>query len=315
MIIITGGCGFIGSNLVKALNASGREDLIVVDEMSDGNKFSNIAEYKIEDYLDIDEFRKLVKNKKKLKNIEIIFHQGACSNTREQDGRYMMDNNYEYSKEVLQYCLKSNTPLVYASSAAVYGRNDGFIEDAACESPINVYAYSKLLFDQYVRRVAKNVSSQIVGLRYFNVYGPGEAHKGSMASVAYQLNNQMLKNSVVKLFVGSGGYSAGEQKRDFIHIDDVAAVNLWFMERPEQSGIFNVGTGVSRSFNDVATSIVNWHQKGKLEYVDFPEGLENNYQSFTQANLDRLRGAGCDHAFKTLEDGMKSYLACLNKDR
>jgi ADP-L-glycero-D-manno-heptose 6-epimerase len=315
VIIITGGCGFIGSNLVKALNASGREDLIVVDEMSDGNKFSNIAEYKIEDYLDIDEFRKLVKNKKKLKNIEIIFHQGACSNTREQDGRYMMDNNYEYSKEVLQYCLKSNTPLVYASSAAVYGRNDDFIEDAACESPINVYAYSKLLFDQYVRRVAKNVSSQIVGLRYFNVYGPGEAHKASMASVAYQLNNQMLKNSVVKLFVGSGGYSAGEQKRDFIHIDDVAAINLWFMERPEQSGIFNVGTGVSRSFNDVATSIVNWHQKGKLEYVDFPEGLENNYQSFTQANLDRLRGAGCDHAFKTLEDGMKSYLACLNKDR
>jgi ADP-L-glycero-D-manno-heptose 6-epimerase len=315
VIIITGGCGFIGSNLVKALNASGREDLIVVDEMSDGNKFSNIAEYKIEDYLDIDEFRKLVKNKKKLKNIEIIFHQGACSNTREQDGRYMMDNNYEYSKEVLQYCLKSKTPLVYASSAAVYGRNDGFTEDAACESPINVYAYSKLLFDQYVRRVAKNVSSQIVGLRYFNVYGPGEAHKASMASLAYQLNNQMLKNSVVKLFVGSGGYSAGEQKRDFIHIDDVAAINLWFMERPEQSGIFNVGTGVSRSFNDVATSIVNWHQKGKLEYVDFPEGLENNYQSFTQANLDRLRGAGCDHAFKTLEDGMKSYLACLNKDR
>lgn len=315
MIIITGGCGFIGSNLVKALNASGREDLIVVDEMSDGNKFSNIAEYKIEDYLDKDEFRKLVKNKKELKNIEIIFHQGACSNTREQDGRYMMDNNYEYSKEVLQYCLKSNTPLVYASSAAVYGRNDGFSEDAACENPINVYAYSKLLFDQYVRRVAKNVSSQVVGLRYFNVYGPGEAHKGAMTSVAYQLNNQMLKNSVVKLFVGSGGYSAGEQKRDFIHIDDVSAINLWFMESPEQSGIFNVGTGVSRSFNDVATSIVNWHQKGKLEYVDFPEGLENNYQSFTQANLDRLRGAGCEHVFKTLEDGMKSYLACLNKDR
>ena len=312
MIIITGGCGFIGSNLVKALNASGREDLIVVDDMSDGSKFNNIANYTIEDYLDINDFRKLLKKKNKFKNLELIFHQGACSDTREQDGRYMMDNNYEYSKQILQYSLNANTPLIYASSAAVYGRTEAFVEQTEYEHPINVYAYSKLLFDQYVRRLYANPGSQVVGLRYFNVYGPGEAHKGAMASVAYQFNRQILKKSHVKLFEGSGGYAAGEQERDFIHVDDIVAVNIWFMKNPSQSGIFNVGTGVSRSFNDVARSIMSWHGKGKIEYRDFPKGLKQSYQSFTRANIERLREAGCDHEFKTLEEGMKDYLTWLN---
>ncbi len=226
----------------------------------------------------------------------------------------MLDNNYSYSKQILHFCLQRKTPLIYASSAAVYGTGDEFIEQISCENPVNVYAYSKLLFDNYVRRALSSAAAQIVGLRYFNAYGPGEAHKGHMASVAYQMNNQLTEGSGVKLFEGSGGYAAGEQQRDFIHIDDVVAINLWFMQRRQHSGVYNVGTGKARSFNDVAKAIIEWHGRGEIRYIDFPDNLAGSYQNFTKANLSRLRSVGCDHVCKTLETGMRDYLAWLNSD-
>jgi ADP-L-glycero-D-manno-heptose 6-epimerase len=312
VIIITGGAGFIGSNLVRALNMAGREDLIVVDDMSDGNKFRNIVDSVIEDYLDIDEFRKVMESNIELGNIDVIFHQGACSDTTEQDGRFMMDNNYRYSKQLLHYSLQRKIPFIYASSAAVYGTGNKFIEQVSYEKPINVYAYSKLLFDNYVRRIIKNGDSQVVGLRYFNVYGPGESHKGAMASVAYHLNNQLLESGKLSLFEGNEGYEPGEQQRDFIHVDDAVAINLWFMLEAQHSGIFNVGTGTARSFNDVAKSVIQWHKKGTINYIEFPEKLKGSYQSFTKANLKHLRKVGCDHHCKTLEAGMNDYLNWLN---
>jgi len=314
VIIVTGGAGFIGSNLVRALNHAGREDLIVVDDMSDGNKFTNIADCVISDYLDKDEFRKIVQSNDGLGKIDVIFHQGACSDTTELDGRFMLDNNYSYSKQILHFCLQKKTPFIYASSAAVYGTGDEFIEEESHENPINLYAYSKLLFDNYVRRALSSATTQIIGLRYFNAYGPGEAHKGHMASVAYHLNNQLSVESSVKLFKGSGGYAAGEQQRDFIHVDDVVAINLWFMQQQEHSGIFNIGTGISRSFNDVAQTVIDWYGRGEIRYIDFPDKLAGSYQSFTKANLSRLRGVGCDHVCKTLEAGMRDYLDWLNSD-
>ncbi len=313
MIIITGGAGFIGSNLVKALNETGREDLIVVDDMSDGSKFHNIVDCEIADYLDKDEFRSIIeRDKNSLGKIDVVFHQGACSDTTEWDGRFMMDNNYRYSKELLHYCLQDKTPLIYASSAAVYGVGVEFTEQASSENPINIYAYSKLLFDNYVRRISKKTESQIIGLRYFNAYGPREAHKVSMSSVAYQFNKQLLATSKVKLFDAHEDYAAGEQLRDFIHVDDVAAINLWFMRQPQLSGIFNVGTGVTHSFNDVANLVLKWHGHGEIEYIPFPEKLRGRYQSFTKADLTHLKNAGCDHHFKSLETGMEDYLTWLN---
>ena len=314
MIIVTGGAGFIGSNLVRALNISGRKDLVVVDDLSDGHKFQNMADCSISDYFDKDEFAQIIESgKRKFDKIDAVFHLGACSDTTEWDGRMMLDNNYRYSKEVLHFCMQNKIPLIYASSAAVYGVGDTFTESSECENPINVYAYSKLLFDNYVRRVMGKAESQIVGLRYFNVYGRGEAHKGEMASVAYQFNKQILENSKVKLFEGISGYSDGEQLRDFIYVDDVVAISRWFMSAPQVSGIFNVGTGDPHTFNDMAKTVIDWHGHGEIEYISFPEKLRNNYQSFTKANLARLRSIGCDYKCNSLESGMKEYLGWLNK--
>ncbi len=314
MIIVTGGAGFIGSNLVRALNISGRKDLLVVDDLSDGHKFQNIADCSISDYFDKDEFAQIIENgKRAFDKIDAVFHLGACSDTREWDGRVMLDNNYRYSKVVLHFCMQNKIPLIYASSAAVYGVGDRFTESSECENPINVYAYSKLLFDNYVRGVMGKAESQIVGLRYFNVYGRGEAHKGEMASVAYQFNRQILENSKVKLFEGTSGYSDGNQLRDFIHVDDAIAISRWFMSAPLVSGIFNVGTGNPHTFNDMAKLVIDWHGHGEIEYISFPEKLRNNYQSFTKADLTRLRSNGCDYECNSLESGMKEYLGWLNK--
>jgi ADP-L-glycero-D-manno-heptose 6-epimerase len=306
MIVVTGAAGFIGSNLVRGLNAAGRADIIVVDDLTDGTKFRNLVDCDFLDYLDKDEF--ISSLPARLNGVEHVFHQGACSDTREWDGRFMLENNYAWSRSLLEACIENDVAFIYASSAAVYGSNRSFIEKPEYEKPVNVYGYSKLLFDRYARRMMQSAASQIAGLRYFNVYGPGEQHKGAMASVIFQLHRQLLESGTVKLFKGSGGYADGEQRRDFVHIDDVVDVNLWFMNNNRASGIFNVGTGRSRSFNDIARQLIDRHAKGRVQYVDFPEDLPAAYQSFTEADISALREAGYRKPFTGLELGIRKYL-------
>jgi len=307
--IVTGGAGFIGSNLVRALIQRGHDDIVVVDDLTDGHKFVNISDLAIADYIDKDEFvQRLDADGDFAKHIKVIFHQGACSATTEWDGRYMMENNYVYSQDVLHHCLRQKTPLIYASSAAVYGGAREFVEDAAHERPLNVYGYSKTQFDRYVRRLAANPDSQVVGLRYFNVYGPREQHKGSMASVAFHFDRQIRAHGEARLFAGTGGYADGEQRRDFVYVEDIAALNLWFLDHPDVSGIFNAGTGRAQTFNDVANAVIAWHGKGKIVYVPFPDHLAGAYQSHTQADLTQLRQSGCDVQFRGVAEGVREYL-------
>ncbi|MAV29536.1 MAG: ADP-glyceromanno-heptose 6-epimerase [Cycloclasticus sp.] len=311
MIIVTGGAGFIGSNIIQGLNARGISDILVVDDLKDGAKFKNIVDSQIADYMDKDDFLDgVLSGGFDDVPIEAIFHEGACSSTTEWDGRFMMDNNYEYSKALLHFCQANQVPFIYASSASVYGGGSEFEEDLKNEEPLNVYGYSKFLFDQYVR--AQDIGSQVVGLRYFNVYGPREQHKGSMASVAFHLNNQLLDSGEIKLFAGCDGYRDGEQVRDFVYVSDVVDVNLWFLDNPTVSGIFNCGTGKSQPFNDVAKGVLDYHQKGRLSYIPFPDHLVGHYQSFTEADLTALRAAGCDVTFKTVAEGVKCYMEWLN---
>ncbi|MCC8464125.1 ADP-glyceromanno-heptose 6-epimerase [Photorhabdus bodei] len=312
MIIVTGGAGFIGSNIVKALNDEGYKDILVVDNLKDGTKFINLADLDIADYMDKEEFIASILAGDDFGDIDAIFHEGACSSTTEWDGKYMMDNNYQYSKELLHYCLERGTPFLYASSAATYGgRTDNFIEERQYEKPLNIYGYSKFLFDQYVREILPQADSQICGFRYFNVYGPREGHKGSMASVAFHLNNQINQVQNPKLFAGSESF-----QRDFIYVGDAAAVNLWFWKN-NVSGIYNCGTGRAESFQAVADAVVECHKDKSLtvEHIDFPEHLKGRYQRFTQADLTKLRAAGYDKPFKTVAEGVTEYMHWLNQDK
>ena len=314
MIIVTGGAGFIGSNIVKALNAQGRSDVIVVDNLKNGEKFRNLVDCQIMDYIDKQDFLTLVEsNKDPDTSIDAVFHQGACSSTTEWDGHYMMQNNFNYSKCVLHYCLDRNVPFLYASSAAIYGGSDTFVEEPQYETPLNVYGYSKLLFDQYVRRLLPTAKSQIAGFRYFNVYGPRETHKKGMASVALHLHQQISAGDDPKLFAGCDGYGNGEQLRDFVFVEDVVKVNLWFLANPDVSGIFNVGTGRAEPFNAVAEAVIKAHGKGKVNYIPFPDKLQGCYQSFTQADTSALRKAGYTADFANVADGVASYMKWLQK--
>ncbi|MFP1730262.1 ADP-glyceromanno-heptose 6-epimerase [Lonsdalea quercina] len=309
MIIVTGGAGFIGSNIVKALNDQGYRDILVVDNLKDGTKFVNLADLDIADYIDKEDFIANIVAGDDLGDIEAIFHEGACSSTTEWDGKYMMDNNYQYSKEVLHYCLERSIPFLYASSAATYGgRSKDFVEERQFEQPLNVYGYSKFLFDQYVREILPHAGSQVCGFRYFNVYGPREGHKGSMASVAFHLNQQIHQGENPKLFSGSESF-----KRDFVYVADVAAVNLWFWKQGV-SGIFNCGTGRAESFQAVADAVLEYHKTGSVEYIPFPEKLQGRYQSYTQADLTKLRAAGYGKPFHTVAEGVADYMAWLNRD-
>jgi ADP-L-glycero-D-manno-heptose 6-epimerase len=313
MIVITGGAGFIGSNLVAQFNALGEENILVVDNLSDGHKFKNLVGLKIADYLDQDIFlQKILANELPL--IRAIFHEGACSTTTEWNGQFMMNNNYEYSKQLLHYALKHQVPFIYASSAAVYGAGKIFKEDRAYESPLNVYGYSKWQFDEYVRRLLPNCKSQIVGLRYFNVYGPREQHKGSMASVAFHHYQQIHEKGFVQLFEGCDGFGNGEQRRDFVYVDDVVSVNLFFFKHPSISGIFNCGTGASEPFNHIAQAVVaHNNQIGEIRYIPFPEHLKGHYQSFTQADISALKAVGYHQPFKTVAEGVQAYCDWLQK--
>jgi ADP-L-glycero-D-manno-heptose 6-epimerase len=312
VIIVTGAAGFIGSNLVEGLNRRGIRDVIAVDNLTDGTKFRNLADLDIADYLDMDDFLQQVETNHDFGKVRAILHQGACSTTTEWDGRFMLRVNFEYTKKLFHYCQARHIPLIYASSASVYGAGSHYSEDPKREKPLNVYGYSKFLFDQYLRPRLAHLKSQVVGLRYFNVYGPREQHKGSMASVAFHFDQQIRETGECRLFEGSDGYGDGEQRRDFIYVGDAVNVNLWFMDNPRQSGIFNCGTGRSQSFNDVANAVIAWHGKGKIKYIPFPDKLKGSYQSFTEADLTQLRATGCDVAFKTVEQGVKHYLDALH---
>ncbi|MDD5300913.1 MAG: ADP-glyceromanno-heptose 6-epimerase [Gallionella sp.] len=326
--IVTGAAGFIGSNLVKALNGRGESSIIAVDNLRNADKFKNLADCEIADYLDKEDFLKKLQDGFFDGLVNAVLHQGACSNTMETDGRYMMDNNYQYSLELLNYCQNEEIPFLYASSASVYGGGNTFKESRECEAPLNVYAYSKFLFDQIVRRRWHKRNAQIVGLRYFNVYGPREQHKGRMASVAYHLFNQYRAEGKVKLFEGCDGYANGGQLRDFVSIEDVVKVNMHFLDNSHKSGIFNLGTGQAQSFNDVAVATVNalrnaegkdmlslaeLQQQGVIEYIPFPDQLRGKYQSYTQADIGALRNSGYAAPFLTVEQGVARYVEQLLK--
>ncbi|WP_127471191.1 ADP-glyceromanno-heptose 6-epimerase [Thiomicrorhabdus aquaedulcis] len=313
MIVVTGGAGFIGSNIVKALNALGRTDILVVDNLKNGKKFINLADCDFADYLDKEDFQTRIFAEEGLPDIECVFHQGACSATTEWDGKYMMDNNYEYSKDLLNYCLNRRIPFLYASSAAVYGDGPTFVESREHEKPLNVYGFSKFQFDQYIRQILPHAQSQVVGFRYFNVYGPREQHKGDMASVAFKLHNQILAGQNVKLFGAYDGFDAGMQTRDFVYIDDVTAVNLWFMQHPQKSGIFNLGPAAAEPFKHIADAVIDFHGKGQIEFIEFPEHLKGAYQSFTQADNSALRQAGYTAPFNSVAQGVKKYLTWLSE--
>jgi len=326
-IIVTGAAGFIGSNIVKALNRRGETDIIAVDNLTNGHKFRNLADCDIAHYLDKHEFIRQVREHLVPHDIRAVFHQGACSNTMEHNGQYMMENNYQYSLDLLDWCQDERIPFLYASSAAVYGKGTAFREERALEKPLNVYGYSKFLFDQVVRRrIAQGLTAQVVGFRYFNVYGMREQHKGRMASVAYHHFNQYRSQGYVNLFGAYENYGNGEHSRDFISVEDVAKVNLYFFDNFEKSGIFNLGTGRSQPFNDLAVATVNACRaaEGKpklslaklveqqlIRYIPFPEDLAGKYQSFTQADTEKLHAAGYADDFYTVEQGVERYVAWL----
>jgi ADP-L-glycero-D-manno-heptose 6-epimerase len=310
MYIVTGAAGFIGSNLVHHLNVRGDREIVAVDDLKQGDKFRNLRDCDIADYVNLREFRDLIRqDQNPWGRVLAVFHQGACADTTESDGRFMMDNNYTFSKEVLHWCLERRVPLVYASSASVYGTGATCVEEPAYEAPLNVYAYSKLQFDRHVRRLLTSAESTVVGLRYFNVYGPRETYKGRMASMVWQLHRQLEAEGVCRLFEGTDGYDAGEQRRDFVFVGDVVAVNLFFASGGVKRGVYNVGTGESRSFNDIARILIERRGgQGRIEYIPFPESLRGKYQSFTQADIGRLRAAGYDRPFASLEDGIRQMV-------
>jgi ADP-L-glycero-D-manno-heptose 6-epimerase len=324
--IVTGAAGFIGANIVKALNQRGVNDIIAVDDLTRADKFRNLADCDIADYMDKRELLDALERGAFDHAVDVVLHQGACSDTTATDGRYVMENNYAYSRAVLDYCTDEEIPLIYASSAAIYGAGTVFVEDRQYEQPLNVYGYSKFLFDQLVRRRRHDLTAQVVGLRYFNVYGPREQHKGRMASVAYHFYNQYCETGSVRLFEGSAGYGNGEQRRDFVSVEDVVKINMYFLEHPARSGIFNVGTGAAQTFNDVAVATVNaaratanqpaltlsdMQRQQIIRYVSFPRELEGKYQSYTQADVGNLREAGYREAFLPVEEGVGRYCAEL----
>ena len=325
--IVTGAAGFIGANIVKALNERGVSKIIAVDNLTRADKFKNLVDCEIVDYLDKHEFIERLLSGYFDGDVDAIFHEGACSDTMETDGHYMMENNFRYSLGLLDWCIDQEVQFLYASSAATYGGSSEFREERTFESPLNVYGYSKFLFDQIVRQRLPEASSQIVGFRYFNVYGPRESHKGRMASVAFHHYNQFRAEHKVRLFEGCEGYANGEQKRDFVYVGDVAKVNLHFLDHPKESGIFNLGTGRAQSFNELAVANVNscralageppqaladLLKQGFIEYIPFPEALKGKYQSFTQADLSKLRKAGYEAPFASVEEGVAQYVQWLN---
>lgn len=330
-VVVTGAAGFIGSSLVKALNARGERRIIAVDHLANADKFRNLVDCEITDFLDRDEFMARLVDGDFDDDLSAVLHEGACSNTMEQDGRYMMQNNYRYSVALADHCQDNDVPLLYASSASVYGASTAFREERSLEAPLNIYGYSKFLFDQYVRALLPERTAQIAGFRYFNVYGPREAHKrGRGSSIVFNAFEHYQAHGHVTLFAGSGGYADGEQRRDFVSVDDVVAVNMYFLEHPERSGIFNVGSGAATTFNAMAQATVNACRNGRglpaltlaqlvasgeIRYVPLPAALAGRYQNFTEADITRLRGAGFRAPMRTADVAVPRYVEWLIASR
>ena len=324
--VVTGAAGFIGSNLVKALNDRGARDVIAVDDPKHGPRPANLADCAFSEYIAKGDFIAKLEAGAYRGVLAAILHQGANSDTTvtERDRAAVMETNLRYSERLLDYCSAGKVPLIYASSAATYGDSKVFREGEH-EQPLNIYGESKILFDRVVRGRGR-LPMQVVGLRYFNVYGERESHKGRMASVAFHFFNQYREAGHVRLFEGSDGYGDGEQRRDFVSVEDCVKVNLFFLDNPGKSGIFNVGTGAAQSFNDVAVATVNecrkakgeaalslaeMQQRGIIRYIPFPGDLKGRYQSYTQADISALRAAGYAAPFLTVEQGVARYVQQL----
>lgn len=314
MYIVTGGAGFIGSNIIRALNNQGIYNILLVDDLTNGKKCSNLSDLDIADYMDVYDFLDTIKNDRLSIKPTAIFHEGACSTTNEWNGKYIMDINYQYSKEVLTFCLKYAAPFLYASSASVYGFGPSFRETRKNEKPLNMYAYSKFQFDQYVRAILPKANSPVIGFRYFNVYGPREQHKGGMASIVFQLRSQLIHDKKLKLFDEYNGYKAGCQSRDFIYVEDLVKTKLWFLQGDNKSGIYNLGTGQSETFRTIAEIIISHYGKGEIEYIPFPEHLKGTYQSHTEADISKLRAIGYQRPFCSLLEGITDYMIWLDKN-
>lgn len=314
MIIVTGGAGFIGSCIVRSLNDSGREDLVIVDHICEEDKWSNLKNKKYVEYIDRDDFlSRLPEFKGKVSH---IIHMGACSDTTETDFDFLYKNNFEYTKELWEFATEEGISFIYASSAATYGDGSrGFDdkEDIERLEPLNGYGRSKHLFDLWAEKELRDgnpVPKQHVGLKFFNVYGPNEYHKGTMASVVLHTFNEVNATGKKGLFRSyKAEYKDGEQLRDFVYVKDVCKVVTYMMEHPDISGLFNVGTGKARSFNDLVTATFSAMGKEPvIEYIDMPESLRYKYQYYTQADIEKLRSVGYTEDFYSLEDGVKDYV-------
>jgi len=310
-IIVTGGAGFIGSNLVAALNQRGRTDILIVDELGTDDKWRNLVGLHFSDFIHKDRFRSLL-SADKLPSPEVVFHLGACSVTTETDADYLADNNFAFSKEICSWALRKGARFIYASSAATYGDGSlGYSDDPALLPrlrPLNMYALSKHMFDLWA--LEHGLLQLIAGLKYFNVYGPGEAHKGEMRSVVHKAFEQIMTTGKVRLFKSyRPEYAHGEQKRDFVYVRDAVRVTLFFMDHPEISGLFNCGTGIARTWNDLARAVfAALDRPPRIEYIDMPPGLSARYQYHTVADITRLRRAGYRDDFTSLEDGIADYV-------
>lgn len=309
MILVTGGCGLIGSNIIRALNDKGISDIIVTDELDDTDKWKNISNKNIADLIEKDQlFNDISKY-----NFNTVIHMGACTNTMEKDSQKMMRDNFFYSKRLWEFCAEKNIKFIYASSASVYGDGSlGFSEDIEMDklTPLNVYAYSKLLFDRW-NSAQKSAPPNWVGLRFFNIYGPFEAHKGKMASMVYQAYKKIKNEKRVCLFKDCQDSSLdGEQRRDFVYVKDVADVVMFFYENLNYaSGIYNLGTGRTNTFNELAEEVFSaMNEKVNIEYVDMPSHMKEKYQIYTKADITKLRAAGYTKEFISLKDGIKEYI-------
>lgn len=309
-IIVTGGAGFIGSNVVKRLNELGVDRIFIVDNLNTSEKWKNLVDLTFEDYIHKDEFIEKIDDFKI--STRAIIHLGARSSTTEKDVDFLMKNNYEYTKKLATWSIRNNVRFIYASSAATYGDGSkGFNDEHSLIpqlKPLNAYAYSKQIFDLWALK--NGVLDKIVGLKYFNVYGPGEAHKGDMRSMVLKAYEQIKRDGKIRLFKSyNPAYRDGEQMRDFIYVKDAVEMTLFFLERTEINGIFNIGTGIPRSWNDLAKAVFSsLGITPKIEYIDMPEDIKGKYQYFTKADMGKLKKAGYDKPTFSLEKGVEDYI-------